>query len=586
MSSPSPLALARQEFHRLCGGQARFSLDPDLPSFEIALKQGCWHFSAPTETELLYAVYDCAERFFGYDFFEPGTENFDPSRVKHDLPEGILVPAKRPLFRYCGFIQEFPFDLKETPELFDFMAKNKLNYLLVWMKYYDELPRELKEYAASRGIIIESGHHNFEYLIPYEKYGKTHPEYFAVRPGRDGEKALPGVTHVSHQLCTTEPGLREEVARQLLAHAEKHPELSRIGLNPNDGFGWCECDRCRQYYQPDDHRKCNVPAHAVNYFYAEKAYDEFIGSVAEKIRRKRPDLTLNFFGYVNYSSPAENFRLTPGISIQLANYWRCVQHDLADPACPTNGGFLNDLLNWEKAKDGGELMIYEYYMGINFYMSLPLLFWKRMFDEFQFYFDHRTDGVLTQFQPGHWSIYGNNYRFMAAAARGECFETARQRFFNSRFPGLVREAEAFFAQVQELVDSVNGCHIPTPASLFSRIRLEQLEALLPPARRISRKLPDIRPAADLECWVRYLIRFKKIYDSEMEQRITVREMQAFRNWITRSGRGRRLFALPVQHYLKLWQQDIREKRPCRFFDVDWPAEFRRRQEEAAAGQKA
>ena len=578
ISSPT-LVLARREFRRLSGGSALFRLDPALPSFEIAREGGRWIFSGPSETELLYAVYDCAERFLGYDFFEPGTENFDPARVEKELPEGVLVPARRPLLRYRGFIQEFPFDEKETPRLFDFMAKNKLNYLLVWMKYYDELAGELKEYAACRGIVIESGHHDFAYLVPYEKYGRGHPEYFAVRPGRDGEKALPGVTHAGHQLCTTEPGLRKEIAKRLLAYAEKHPELRRIGLNPDDGFGWCQCSRCRRYYQPDDRRKCLVPAHAAHYFYAENAYDEFIAEAAKRVHVRRPDLVLNFFGYVNYSSPAKNFRLTPGIAVQLANYWRCVQHDLADRACPTNRGFLNDLLAWEKAKAGGELMIYEYYMGINFYMSLPLLFGKRMFDELAFYRAHKVDGVLTQFQTGHWSVYGGNYRFMAEAARGESFEEARKRFFSRRFPGMVSEAEHFFAMVQDVVDSVNGCHIPTPASLFSRIRPEQLEKLLPPARRISRKLARIRPAADLECWVRYLIRFKKIYDSETERRITVEEMRRFRRWIAR-GKHRRIFAAPVQYYLKLWQQDIGEDRPCRFFDVDWPAEFRRRAEEA------
>ena len=578
MTSSPTLALAQQEIIRLGGGEAKFQLVPELPSFEIARKGGKWIFSGPSETELLYAVYDCAERFLGYDFFEPGTENFDSTKVKTDLADGILVPAKKPLVRYCGFIQEFPFDEEKTPELFDFMAKNKLNYLLVWMKYYDELSSELKQYAACRGITIESGHHNFEYLIPLEKYGKEHPEYFAIRPNRTAEKALPGVIHGTRQLCTTEPGLREELAKQLIAYADKNPELTRLGLNPNDGFGWCECERCKKYYQPDDKRKCIVPAHAVNYFYAEKAYDEFIGAVAEKIHQKRPDLTLNFFGYVNYSSPAKDFRLTKGISVQLANYWRCVQHDLADANCPTNRGFLNDLLNWEKAKDGGELMIYEYYMGINFYMSLPLLFWKRMFDELTFYRDHKVDGVLTQFQFGHWSIYGSNYRFMSAASRGETLEEAQERFFSRRFPGMESEAKAFFAKVQKVVDSLNGCHIPTPASLFSRITTEQLEDLLKPARRIARNLKGLRPAEDLECWVNYLIRFKKIYDSEINKTLTEEEMKKFRRWISRGG-ARRIFAAPVQHYLKLWQEDVREKRPCRFFDVDWPTEFKRRAEE-------
>ncbi|MBE6398869.1 MAG: DUF4838 domain-containing protein [Lentisphaerae bacterium] len=574
----SPTAtLAKKELKRFGGGAAEFKLVPELPSFEISRQNGKWLFAAPNDVELLYAVYDCAERFLGYDFFEPGVENFDPAQVQHELPQGVLVPARQIKIRRCGFIQEFPFDPVESPLIFDFMAKNKLNYLLVWMKYYDDLSPELKEYAAIRGITIESGHHNFEYLIPVDKYGKDHPEYFATRAQDHLDKEIPGVNHVSRQLCTTEPGLRQEVAKQLLAYQRKNPELTRLGLNPNDGFGWCECPRCSAYYTDDDDRKFHLPS-ARRYFYAEKAYNEFITAVAQDIHRENPDLALNFFGYVNYSSPAPDFKLTLGIAVQYALYWRCVKHDLFSDDCPTNRGFLRDFLAWEKSKAGGEFMIYEYYMGINFYMSLPLLFWQRMFDEFEFYHQHQVDGVLTQFQFGHWSSYGSNYRFMAQAARGENFAAALQRFYERRFGKYAAEAESFYNMVAEVMKSFEDCHIPTPASLFSRISVEQLEKLLPPARRLARKLPNIRPAADLPCWVRYLIRFKKLYDLETARTITPADMEQFITWIKRQRKHKVLATEKVLHYIKLWKEDVEAHRICRFFDVDWPAEFRRRRQ--------
>ncbi len=570
--------LAGQEFERFGGGECRFCIVPELPSFEISRENGVWIFSAPSEVELLYAVYDCAERFLGYDFFEPGTENFFPEKVNLSPGEGVLVSARKPRSRYCGFIQEFPFDQKNSAELFDFMAKNKLNYLLVWMKYYDELSVELKQYAAVRGIFIESGHHNFEYLIPPEKYGAEHPEYFAARAGSSVVKDLPGVSSPTRQLCTSHPGVRQEIARQLLAYQRKNPELTRIGLNPNDGYGWCECPHCSQYYDDDDGRKCRLPSDQ-RYFYAERAYDGFIADVAEQVRRKEPGVTVNFFAYVNYCSPAPGFKLTPGIAVQMANYWRCVQHDIDDPDCPTNRGFLRDILAWEKAKAGGEFMIYEYYMGINFYMSLPLLFWQRMFDEFEFYQRHQVDGVLTQYQMNHWSVYGSNYRFMAAAARGGDFAEAMSRFYEYRFGACADMAKEFFAAVEGVMGSLGDCHIPTPASLFSRVELAALEKLLPLARRISRRLPDVRPAADLECWVRYLIRFKKMYDLESSRKLTVQDLRQFIGWIKRQRSRRILATEKVIHYLKLWVEDVGNGMPCRFFDVDWPAEFRRRRDE-------
>ena len=169
------------------GVEADFVTEKTLPSFEIRRAKGRLVIAAPNSIETLYGVYECAELFYGYTFFEPGRDRFDAS-LKVDftapgVPNGRLAFARRPLLKRRGFIQEFPFN-HETPMLFDWMAKNKLNYLLVWMKYYDELSDELKEMAAVRGITIESGHHNFNYWIPGKVYGKTHPEFFAEINGK------------------------------------------------------------------------------------------------------------------------------------------------------------------------------------------------------------------------------------------------------------------------------------------------------------------------------------------------------------------------------------------------------------------
>ena len=245
--SDKTLELAGRELERY-GLRAELALEKDLPSFEIRRKDGKTTIGAPDPLELLYGVYDWAERAGGYCFFEPGRDRFDAGRIPRSLPDGILVPARKVRLKRRGFIQEFPFGA-ETRDLFDWMAKNKLNYLLTWMKYYDGLSDELKEFAAVRGIVIESGHHNFNYWIPGRKYGKTHPEYFAEINGRriessDGKSEL----LLSEQLCTTNPELRAEIVKNMLEYCGKHPEVKVISLIPNDGFGWCECENCSRFY--------------------------------------------------------------------------------------------------------------------------------------------------------------------------------------------------------------------------------------------------------------------------------------------------------------------------------------------------
>ena len=125
------LELAENELRKY-GLNAELTIELNLPSFEIRRKNAVTVIAAPDSLELLYGVYDLAERAGGYCFFEPGRDRFDPARIR-TLPEGVAVPARKPLLKRRGFIQEFPFD-SETADLFDWMAKNKLNYLLTWMK--------------------------------------------------------------------------------------------------------------------------------------------------------------------------------------------------------------------------------------------------------------------------------------------------------------------------------------------------------------------------------------------------------------------------------------------------------------------
>ena len=59
------------------GISAELRLNEELPSFEISATGGKAVISAPDELELLYGVYDFAERFGGWSFFEVGRDRFD-----------------------------------------------------------------------------------------------------------------------------------------------------------------------------------------------------------------------------------------------------------------------------------------------------------------------------------------------------------------------------------------------------------------------------------------------------------------------------------------------------------------------------
>ena len=550
---------------------AELLLEPALPSFEIRVANRRPQIAAPTEVELLYGVYDCAERFYGWDFFEPGNDQFHPELVRELPADGVAVPAKSPRLKRCGFIQEFYFD-DNAATTFDWMAKNKLNYLMVWMKYYDELSAELKEYAAVRGIIIESGHHNFDYLIPPEKYRKNHPDFFAVT-AENKRRQLAGMPEVSRQLCTTNPALRAELLNSLLRYRKEHPEVKYLALNPNDGFGWCECENCSKLYDPASRGESYCRSE--KYYPANRIFNDLVSEIGEKLHAVSPETVLNFFAYVNYSTPAPGFKLTPGISVHLALYWRCINHLINDPSCGINSGYCRDILAWEKAKAGGFLNIYEYFMGINFYLSAPMLHFEAMFREFEFYAQHQVDGVTTQFWREHWSVYGVNYFLMARAARGENYEESMERFYRTRFGKAAGTAREFYGKLQKILKRLGKCHIPHLVSFLSRTELAELEALRTDAGNISREC-ELLPGKAFTVWVEYLIRFKKLYDESREKLNSETDVRNFLAWIHDQKEYLLFVDSKFDLFFGQWFEDLAKDKNWRYFDEnDWRAEDHR-----------
>ena len=556
--------------------EAELHLEEKLPSFELRREAGRTVIAAPDPVELLYGVYDLAERFGGWSFTEPGRDRFDPSAVKPLPADGMLRAAVKPPLRRRGLIQEFPFDA-ETPDLFDWMAKNKLNYLLVWMKYYDDLPEDLKEYAELRGIVIESGHHNFDYWIPASRYHRTHPEYFAERDGRritpsaDGNALL-----LSEQLCTTNPALRREIVANMLAYCEKHPEVKIIALNPNDGFGWCECETCSRLCDKTERGELyNLSEHVPK---ADRIYHALLAEVAALLYEKRPDLKLSFFAYVNYCSPAAGFRLTENLMVHFAPYWRCINHAIDDPECPVNAAYTRDILNWVNAKAGGEVNIYEYYMGVNFYLGLPMVHFDEMYRELRWYAAHGVDGILTQFHIGNWSAYGMNYVLMARYARGEAKEEAQEALFRQRFGRDAEKGRDFYRQLKELLLKLGRCHFPYPYSLLSRTTAGDFAEILKRAEELRSLAPGDPFRGELVTWAEYMLRFKNLFDAYHAGKLSESDLESFLDWI-RSHRDSRLFVQDkFESYFGALRECLRSGREWLHFNLDWEDAYIRRQE--------
>jgi hypothetical protein len=534
--------------------------------YNVELQDEKLVFNGTSPVEILYAVYDFAEECLGFCFFEPGVDRQNADSAEIELTAGKLFSA-RPLLKRSGFIQEFPFS-DDNYIIGDWMAKNRMNYILTWMKYYDKLSTEMLEFYRVRGIEIESGHHNFDYWIPLDKYCKEHPEFFAVVDGKrvkyeESDNAL----LLSKQLCTTNPGLRREIVKNMVQYCKQHPNLRTISLIPNDGFGWCECEECSKFY--DTSEKGELYSVSEHVYKADRIYHDMMRDIVSQLRQELPDINVTFCAYINYCAPSEGFKLERNMAVHFAPYWRCINHRLDDPECYTNSHYARDLEKWLAAKAGGEVNIYEYYMGVNLYLSLPMIHHEDIFDEMAWYNRKGVDGVLTQFHLPHWTAYGLNYYMMGKAAWNFERDKSVEHCYRDLFGQDAKDAAAFYDKLKALLVSAGKCHIPYPFSLLSRTELEQYEDIFDSARSLAAKAPNDKFRQELAVWAEYMLRYKQLFDDYQAGRLDENGLDEFLGWI-HSHRDTRVFVHDkFDMYFKALRECLRTGKQWYHFNIDW-----------------
>ena len=362
----------------------------------------------------------------------------------------------------------------------------------------------------------------------------------------------------------------------MLDYCEKNLEVNTISLNPNDGFGWCECENCAKFYDKD--KKGDFYSLSEHVYKADRIYHDLLGDVSAQLYARRPDLQLTFFAYVNYCSPAPGFKLKDNLAVHLALYWRCINHEISDKNCPVNSRYAQDIANWVAAKDGGEVNIYEYFMGVNFYLSLPMIHFEEMFNEMQWYAENGVDGILTQFHVTHWRVYGMNYALMAKAARGE-EESAIGTLYEKCFGSDAAVAEKFYSEIKKVLLNMGKCHIPYPYALFSRTERADFAAILERAQELANLKPDCQLRKELVIWAEYMVKFKELFDTYHAGKLTERALDGFLEWIA-SHRDTRVFVdiKKFQMYFSALRECLRSGKKWLHFNLDWEDEYILKQE--------
>lgn len=231
----------------------------------------------------LYGVYRFLSTFSGIRWLWPGELGTYVPEKKVLAVDGDLNITGAPAFQY----RKYRIWQVLTPFFRGQAAKetDKLSFSKEGLAdYCRELRKYLLVYQEGDSAPLPAPASHLDHW--WGKYGKTHPEWFAM--GDDGTRK-PFAGGRSARLCVSNPGLAEFIVGKLWDGGEW------IGLGEADTRGFCRCRECMSWDQPQ-------PSGFKGYSTANR-YLRYARNVRELARKRNPRVKISILMYMDYIMP-------------------------------------------------------------------------------------------------------------------------------------------------------------------------------------------------------------------------------------------------------------------------------------------
>lgn len=256
------------------------------------LKRRPIHSDASPAT--LFAVSHLLDRYLGVRWLWPGELGaFVPKRQSITLPR--LDVTDRPKLEARGFMMALPRNRGVAG------TSNKTHDRMVAEAYQWSERHQLGTRSS-----LKFGH---AFTRWWDAHHEEHPDYFAVPPEGEPQRGPRGV-----KLCTSNPA----VIDQVIADWRAAGRPSTWNVCPNDGVGFCTCERCRVLDVggpfPVDH--IWAPAGRVD---LSSRHVTFQNAVLARMKTERPDVRLCAFAYGAYRNPPVNLPVESGTVLEFVH---------------------------------------------------------------------------------------------------------------------------------------------------------------------------------------------------------------------------------------------------------------------------
>ncbi|MDQ6422164.1 DUF4838 domain-containing protein [Paenibacillus sp. LHD-117] len=399
-------------------------------SFAAETQQNRMVLAGVNERGTLYSAYELLESA-GVEFFAPafdyyeGNAEYVPSSGTLTVPDmnGLSEPSFE--FRRKYVEEGWSHTAENLPQLIDWMAKNKLNTLVVPYDYiaqgntrWDDWREELIDDLEKRGMIVEVGGHGFESFLTREKYGAAHPEWFVSGYN---------VFNIANEEAV------DTYVNEVVAYLKARPEIGIFDSWPPDVATW-------------------PPAVLAKFGTSANAYAYVVNKLHAAVKEQLPGVRIEAIAYATHvNPPSAEYQYDESVLIDFAPYFRSYRDSVFSPA---NQSVINQINSW-KDKFEGTFTMYEYYRRYAFH-SLPVVFPQLIGQELPYYKQFGMDGIGTYSEPGDWITFEITHIILAKMSWNADLNAQEliQDYIQSRYGAAADEMEEYFRLVEEAGRSI------------------------------------------------------------------------------------------------------------------------------------
>ena len=163
-------------------------------------------------------------------------------------------------------------------------------------------------------------------------------------PGADLEKepelfALVDEKRQDSQLCITNPEVVKRAIAAALDYFDRHPGAPWMGMGPNDGGGFCECEACRQL---DSGEIDPISGKALR----TDRYIWLFNQILEEVHKKYPGKKIAFYAYDALKFPPRRQPASPFIVPAFAPITHDRIHGMSNPMSPDRSFYKTIMTQW------------------------------------------------------------------------------------------------------------------------------------------------------------------------------------------------------------------------------------------------